>query len=103
MLRRRRGESPGPGSETESRLPSRPADEAAEKKPLPSEVPSLLKAKTAKDILARFCFVGIFITENVLHAIHFELEVDNMVAPAVAPLPRELAVALHLVHIVFGL
>jgi len=103
LLRRRRGASPGPGSEAESRLSSRPADEAAEKKPLPSEVPSLLKAKSAKDILARFCFVGIFITENVLHAIHFELEVDNMVAPAVAPLPRELAVVLHLVHIVFGL
>ena len=40
-----------------------------------------------QDFLARFAFVGIFIIENVLHAIHFEFEVDNMVVPAVTPLP----------------
>ena len=40
-----------------------------------------------QDFLARFAFVGIFIVENVLHAIHFEFEVDQMVLPAVAPLP----------------
>lgn len=40
-----------------------------------------------QDFLARLAFVGIFIVENVLHAIHFEFEVDNMVIPAVKPLP----------------
>jgi len=64
---------------------------------------SLLKARTAKDVFARFCFVGIFITENILHSVHFEAEIDAMVAPALAPLPREAAVCLHMVHIVFGL
>lgn len=64
---------------------------------------SLLQARTPKDFLARLCFVGIFITENMLHAAYFELEVDTMVAPALAPLPREAAVCLHMVHIVFGL
>eukprot|EP00435_Cladocopium_sp_Y103_P010435 s1175_g2.t1 len=64
---------------------------------------SLLRNRAAKDFLARFAFVGIFIVENVLHAIHFEFEVDNMVLPAVAPLPYEFAVSLHLVHIIFGL
>ncbi|CAK9013081.1 unnamed protein product [Durusdinium trenchii] len=56
-----------------------------------------------QDFLARLAFVGIFIVENVLHAIHFEFEVDNMVIPAVKPLPYEFAVSLHLVHIIFGL
>jgi len=69
----------------------------------PERLQSLLRARTAKDFLARFCFVGIFVTENFLHSYHFEFEVDSMVAPALAPLPRELAVCLHLVHIIFGL
>lgn len=69
----------------------------------PVQALSLLRAQSAKDFLARACFVGIFVTENLLHAYHFELEVDSMVAPALAPLPREAAVALHIVHIVFGL
>eukprot|EP00928_Gymnodinium_smaydae_P029567 TRINITY_DN22228_c0_g2_i2.p1 TRINITY_DN22228_c0_g2~~TRINITY_DN22228_c0_g2_i2.p1 ORF type:complete len:540 (+),score=93.60 TRINITY_DN22228_c0_g2_i2:92-1621(+) len=64
---------------------------------------SLLKARCIKDHVARLLFVGIFITENVLHAIHFEAEVDGMVGPAVAPLPRDFAVCLHLVHLIFGL
>lgn len=66
------------------------------------EEPSMLKARCAKDFLARLFFVGIFVTENVLHATYFELEIDGMVAPALAPLPREVAVCLHLVHIIFG-
>jgi len=64
---------------------------------------SLLKNRSTKDFLARFAFVGIFIVENILHAIHFEFELDNMVMPAVAPLPYEFGVCLHLVHIIFGL
>ncbi|CAE8627207.1 unnamed protein product [Polarella glacialis] len=77
---------------------------AAERKDaLPRKVASLLQARCAKDYLARACFVGIFITENIMHAIFFDLEVDSMVAPALAPLPREVAVCLHIVHIVFGL
>ncbi|CAK8986168.1 UbiA prenyltransferase domain-containing protein 1 [Durusdinium trenchii] len=67
------------------------------------EPASLLRNRAAKDFLARLAFVGIFIVENVLHAIHFEFEVDNMVIPAVKPLPYEFAVSLHLVHIIFGL
>jgi len=63
---------------------------------------SLLKARCMKDFLARACFVGIFVTENMLHSTYFELEVDTMVHPALAPLPREVAVAVHLVLIVFG-
>eukprot|EP00747_Dinoflagellata_sp_TGD_P103646 gnl/TRDRNA2_/TRDRNA2_169021_c1_seq1.p1 gnl/TRDRNA2_/TRDRNA2_169021_c1~~gnl/TRDRNA2_/TRDRNA2_169021_c1_seq1.p1 ORF type:complete len:543 (-),score=90.89 gnl/TRDRNA2_/TRDRNA2_169021_c1_seq1:101-1489(-) len=47
--------------------------------------------------------MGIFVTENLLHSYHFEMEVDAMVAPAIAPLPREIAVCLHVVHIVLGL
>lgn len=74
-----------------------------EGKELQRKVPSLLKARVPKDVLARLCFVGIFITENVLHALNFELEIDGMVAPALAPLPRDVAVCLHLVHIIFGL
>lgn len=34
---------------------------------------------------------------------YFELEIDGMVAPAIAPLPREVAVCLHAVHVIFGL
>jgi len=64
---------------------------------------SLLRARTAKDFMARCFFVGIFITENIMHAIHFEAEVEAMVEPAIRPLPREVAVCLHIVHIVFGL
>lgn len=64
---------------------------------------SLLKARDLKDVLARVAFVGIFVTENLLHSIHFEAEVDGMVAPALAPLPREVAVCLHLMHIILGL
>jgi len=64
---------------------------------------SLLKGRCVKDFVARFFFVGIFITENLLHAVHFEAEIDGMVAPALAPLPREVAVSLHVVHIVFGM
>ncbi|CAE7662377.1 ubiad1, partial [Symbiodinium pilosum] len=68
-----------------------------------STAASLLKNRSAKDFFARLGFVGIFVTENIMHAIHFEFEVDHMVSPAVAPLPREFAVSLHLVHIIFGL
>mmetsp|Transcript_64603 Transcript_64603/g.140625 ORF Transcript_64603/g.140625 Transcript_64603/m.140625 type:complete len:529 (+) Transcript_64603:45-1631(+) len=64
---------------------------------------SLLKARCAKDFLARACFVGIFVTENILHATYFDIEIETMVQPALAPLPREAAVCLHLVHIIFGL
>ena len=64
---------------------------------------SLLKNRSTKDFLARFAFVGIFMVENILHAIHFEFELDTMVMPAVAPLPYEFGVCLHLVHIIFGL
>jgi len=63
---------------------------------------SLLRARCLKDFLARLCFVGIFVTENMLHSAYFELEVDTMVHPALAPLPREVAVAVHVVLIVFG-
>lgn len=81
--------------------------EVAESTPPPQvelEQPvSLLKARTPKDFVARLLFVGIFITENIMHAYFFELEVDSMVAPALAPLPREVAVCLHIVHIVFGM
>lgn len=64
---------------------------------------SLLKARDLKDVLARVAFVGIFVTENILHSVHFEAEVNGMVAPALAPLPREVAVCLHLMHIILGL
>ena len=56
------------------------------------------KARSAKDLVARTCFVGIFITENLLHATYFELEVDAMVAPALALLPREVAADSARVH-----
>ena len=49
--------------------------------------PGISTGRSGQDFLARFAFVGIFIVENVLHAIHFEFEVDQMVLPAVAPLP----------------
>ncbi|CAJ1440804.1 unnamed protein product [Effrenium voratum] len=90
--RKPRGASPGAKEDAAAAAPTRQ-----------SVRPSLLKNRVAKDLLARFAFVGIFIVENVLHAVHFEFEVDNMVLPAVAPLPREFAVSLHLVHIIFGL
>ncbi|CAE7383099.1 ubiad1, partial [Symbiodinium sp. CCMP2592] len=85
--------------------PAHAAEDVAEK---PIDVPavhlaSLLRNRSIKDFLARLGFVGIFVTENIMHAIHFEFEVDHMVSPAVAPLPREFAVSLHLVHIIFGL
>jgi len=64
---------------------------------------SLLKARDVKDVLARCCFVGIFVVENCLHGWNFESEVSAMVAPALAPLPREVAVCLHIVHVVLGL
>ena len=50
-------------------------------------IPGISTGRSGQDFLARFAFVGIFIVENVLHAIHFEFEVDQMVLPAVAPLP----------------
>ncbi|CAE7859385.1 ubiad1 [Symbiodinium sp. KB8] len=85
--------------------PVHAAEDVTEK---PIDVPavhlaSLLRNRSIKDFLARLGFVGIFVTENIMHAIHFEFEVDHMVSPAVAPLPREFAVSLHLVHIIFGL
>ena len=46
--------------------------------------------------MARLGFVGIFITENIMHAIHFEFEVEHMVAPAVAPLPRVTCLMLNI-------
>eukprot|EP00933_Yihiella_yeosuensis_P048172 TRINITY_DN4421_c0_g1_i1.p1 TRINITY_DN4421_c0_g1~~TRINITY_DN4421_c0_g1_i1.p1 ORF type:complete len:516 (+),score=74.30 TRINITY_DN4421_c0_g1_i1:75-1622(+) len=99
---RRRAGSPAnvaiPADNTASKAESKKGKEKHAEK-----VMSLLKAKTPKDFLARFCFVGIFVTENILHAIHFDAEIDGMVAPAVAPLPRDAAVCLHLVHIIFGL
>lgn len=64
---------------------------------------SMLRARCVKDVFARICFVGIFIMENALHFYHFEMEIDAMVQPALAPLPREVAVSLHVVHIVFGI
>lgn len=64
---------------------------------------SMLKMKCAKDVLARCFFVGIFITENFLHSMYFQAEIEHMVAPALAPLPREIAVCLHMAHIVLGL
>lgn len=60
-------------------------------------------SKFLEDFFARSAFVGIFLVENVLHAVHFDFEVQHMVVPAVAPLPYEFAVSLHLVHIIFGL
>jgi len=34
---------------------------------------------------------------------NFKTEIEKLVAPALVPLPREIAVCLHIVHIVFGL
>ena len=39
--------------------------------------------------------MGIFIVENLLHAVHFEFEVEHMVIPAVAPLPYAPRHTLH--------
>lgn len=52
--------------------------------------------------MARLCFVGIFIVENIYHFCYFETEVQTMVMPAIAPLPRECAVCLHSLHIILG-
>eukprot|EP00929_Paragymnodinium_shiwhaense_P086306 TRINITY_DN46824_c0_g1_i1.p1 TRINITY_DN46824_c0_g1~~TRINITY_DN46824_c0_g1_i1.p1 ORF type:complete len:523 (-),score=101.57 TRINITY_DN46824_c0_g1_i1:350-1918(-) len=78
-------------------------DDNGKPRPGASTGDSLLKAASPAEMLARFGFVGIFVVENLLHAFYFEIEVDNMVAPALAPLPREVAVCLHVMHIVFGL
>jgi len=100
-MRRRRGDAAeGPAAPWSPEADGKATGER--EKALEAPV-SLLKARGAKDFLARTCFVGIFITENLLHSYYFEMEVDGMVAPAIAPLPREVAVCLHLVHIVFGL
>lgn len=95
---KRRADSPAAAEERGSAGAVRARPEATK-----DVAASLLRNRVAKDFLARFAFVGIFIVENVLHAIHFEFEVDQMVLPAVAPLPYEFAVSLHLVHIIFGL
>lgn len=99
MRVRRSGSRPRPESNDDEQEETRQPDTRNE---LHGKAPSLLKARAPKDVLARLCFVGIFITENVLHALNFELEIDGMVAPAIAPLPRDVAVCLHLVHIIFG-
>lgn len=65
-------------------------------------VNSLLRFRTLWDFVASLAFVGIFMVENILHAMDFEFEVNNMVVPAVDPLPYELAVSLHMVHMIFG-
>mmetsp|Transcript_65851 Transcript_65851/g.157378 ORF Transcript_65851/g.157378 Transcript_65851/m.157378 type:complete len:528 (-) Transcript_65851:141-1724(-) len=70
---------------------------------LPGAGTSLLKARNPGDVLARVAFVGIFIVENIMHAIHFEMEVQNLVIPAWKPLPREVAVCVHIMHVVLGL
>ena len=67
------------------------------------EVNSVLRFRTPWDFVASLAFVGIFIVENILHAMDFEFEVNNMVMPAVDPLPYEFAVSLHMVHMIFGL
>lgn len=64
---------------------------------------SVLKARTPMDFMARLFFVGIFVIENGLHAWFFDAEIETLVAPALRPLPRELAVCLHVVHIIFGM
>ena len=65
-------------------------------------VNSLLRFRTLWDFVASLAFVGIFMVENILHAMDFEFEVNNMVVPAVDPLPYEFAVSLHMVHMIFG-
>lgn len=64
---------------------------------------SVFKCRHPMDWVARCCFVGIFVVENVLHFLNFEAEMEQMVAPAVRPLPRQVGVGLHVMHIVLGL
>eukprot|EP00408_Alexandrium_pacificum_P066400 CAMPEP_0171178790 /NCGR_PEP_ID=MMETSP0790-20130122/12927_1 /TAXON_ID=2925 /ORGANISM="Alexandrium catenella, Strain OF101" /LENGTH=512 /DNA_ID=CAMNT_0011643711 /DNA_START=69 /DNA_END=1607 /DNA_ORIENTATION=+ len=97
-MRRRRAASPGTATNEVRAAPDGP-----EEPELAGRSQSFLKVRALKDVFARLCFVGIFITENMLHSYHFEAEIDGMVAPALAPLPREVGVCLHLVHIIFGL
>ena len=64
---------------------------------------SVFKARTIGDWIARIAFAGIFVIENIFHYMNFDMEMEMMVVPAIAPLPRELGVGLHVMHIVLGL
>lgn len=64
---------------------------------------SVFRCQSAADWLARLCFVGIFVVENVMHFLHFDTEIEQLVQPAWAPLPQQFAVILHSLHIVLGL
>ena len=64
---------------------------------------SIFKCKHPMDLVARCCFVGIFIVENVFHFLYFDVEMEQLVAPALRPLPRQVGVGLHVMHIVLGI
>ena len=70
---------------------------------LPADIDSIFFFHGWRDVFARVCFCGIFVVENIFHLMYFDQEIDGLVAPALSPLPRELAVALHTMHIVLGM
>lgn len=64
---------------------------------------SIFRCRHPMDWIARVCFVGIFVIENCFHFTYFDMEMEHMVAPALKPLPRQVGVGLHVMHIVLGL
>ena len=64
---------------------------------------SIFFFNSPRDVFARCCFTGIFIVENIFHSIYFDQEIDALVAPALNPLPKELAISLHTMHIILGM
>lgn len=78
-------------------------EEEIESRRLRNHPNSVLYVQEWRDLLARCCFVGIFLVENAFHFWYFEKEIENLVAPALRPLPREIAVGLHSMHIILGI
>jgi uncharacterized membrane protein YphA (DoxX/SURF4 family) len=62
-----------------------------------------LRYKSALDVTARIMGVGIFVLENYNHMMNFNTEVSALVHPAIHPLPRWVAEALHVSTITLGL
>lgn len=63
----------------------------------------ILKYRSWTDVVARVMGVGIFVIENYNHLANFDMEVSQLVQPAVNPLPVSAAKILHAVTITLGL
>jgi hypothetical protein len=55
------------------------------------------------DVMSRFLGVGIFAIENYNHLVNFESEVQNMVIPALSPMPPVVCSIVHGLTIFLGL